>query len=217
MKYLDLFVLAIGVAAEPFPMFAFILLLVSRHGTRKGIAFIIGWLLSLVGVIAIVMFATGGKGLIPKSAPSVASICIKLVLGLILILWGFRLELHRHSPKNQKTPKWLQRLDGMHAVTAAGLGAFLQPWVVVAAGAAVIANAKWNQFTDYLTLFLFIVLSTSTFITMMIYALCWPQQATVNLARLRRWIETHRIQMEVGLVVVIGLYLVGFSIVQLVR
>jgi hypothetical protein len=39
---LNLVLIGLGIALEPFPLTAFILLLSSRKGTRKGLAFILG-------------------------------------------------------------------------------------------------------------------------------------------------------------------------------
>ena len=57
----DLVVIGLGITLEPFPVTAFILILSAENGTRKGLAFILGWLACLVAVIAAVVLVTGGK------------------------------------------------------------------------------------------------------------------------------------------------------------
>ena len=64
----DLLLLGLGITLEPFPLTAFILLLSAEKGTRKGLAFILGWLACLVVVIAAVVLATGGKPPAPNTA-----------------------------------------------------------------------------------------------------------------------------------------------------
>jgi threonine/homoserine/homoserine lactone efflux protein len=49
---LDLLLIGLGIALEPFPLTAFILVLSAEKGTWKGLAFILGWLACLVVVIA---------------------------------------------------------------------------------------------------------------------------------------------------------------------
>ena len=57
----DLLLIGLGITLEPFPITAFILLLGAEKGTRKGLAYILGWLACLVVVIAAVLAATGGQ------------------------------------------------------------------------------------------------------------------------------------------------------------
>ena len=57
----DLLLIGLGITLEPFPLTAFILLLSAEKGTRKGLAFILGWLACLVVVIAGVVLVTGGS------------------------------------------------------------------------------------------------------------------------------------------------------------
>jgi hypothetical protein len=66
----DLLLIGLGITLEPFPLTAFILLLSAEKGTRKGLAFILGWLACLVVVIAAVVLVTGGKPPAPNTAPS---------------------------------------------------------------------------------------------------------------------------------------------------
>ncbi len=58
---LDLLLIGLAITLEPFPLTAFILILSAEKGTRKGLAFILGWLACLVVVIAAVVLVTGGK------------------------------------------------------------------------------------------------------------------------------------------------------------
>ena len=56
---LDLLLIGLGITLEPFPLTAFILMLSAEKGTRKGLAFVLGWVACLVVVIAVVILATG--------------------------------------------------------------------------------------------------------------------------------------------------------------
>ena len=57
----DLLLIGLGITLEPFPLTAFILLLSAEKGTRKGLAFILGWLACLVAVIAAVVAGDRGQ------------------------------------------------------------------------------------------------------------------------------------------------------------
>ena len=57
----DLVLIAVGIALQPFRLSAFILILSTEGGTKKGLGFILGWLASLILVIAVVVLITGGS------------------------------------------------------------------------------------------------------------------------------------------------------------
>jgi Sap, sulfolipid-1-addressing protein len=57
----DLALLGLGIALQPFRLSAFILILSTKGGIRKGLGFILGWLACLVLVIAVVVLITGGR------------------------------------------------------------------------------------------------------------------------------------------------------------
>jgi threonine/homoserine/homoserine lactone efflux protein len=129
---LDLLLIGLGITLEPFPLTAFILILSAEKGTRKGLAFILGWLACLVVVIAAVILVTGGNPPQPNTAPSTAALAVKLALGVLLI--GLAVRQWRRMGRPRKPPAWMARLDRLSPWTAAGLAAFLQPWALVAAG-----------------------------------------------------------------------------------
>ena len=212
---LDLMLIGLGITLEPFPLTAFILILSSEKGTRKGLAFILGWLACLVVVIAAVILVTGGNPPKPNTAPSTAALAVKLALGILLILLAAR--QWRRMGRPRKPPTWMARLDRLSLWTAAGLAAFLQPWALVAAGAATVTQAKLSTPGDYLTLMLFCVLATSSFLYLELYAAFVPAAADARLKRLRTRLDTHRDQVIIGISLLLGFWLAGKSIYLLVR
>ena len=151
---LDLLLIGLGITLEPFPLMAFILVLSARKGIWKGLAFILGWLACLVAVIAAVILATGNHPPRPQTVPSTAALAVKLALGLVLILMAERQRRRMGRPR--KPPAWMARLDRVSLWGAAGLAAFLQPWTLVAAGAATITQAKLATAGSYLALIRFL-------------------------------------------------------------
>ncbi|HLN15434.1 MAG TPA: GAP family protein [Acidimicrobiales bacterium] len=165
--FLALTLIGVVVALEPIPLTAFILILSAEGGRKKGLAYILGWLLSLTLVIAAVILATGNQPPKPSTPPSTGILVGKLVIGLFLIYLAERQRRRMGRPR--KPPTWTARLDHLSLPLAAGFGIFLQPWAVVAAGAATVANAKLSGALDYLTLVYFVLLSTSTYLAMELY------------------------------------------------
>jgi Sap, sulfolipid-1-addressing protein len=206
----DLLLIGLGITLEPFPVMAFILILSPEKGTRNGLAFILGWLACLVVVLAAVILVTGGKPPRPSTAPSTAALAIKLALGILLILFAMRQGRRMGRPR--KPPTWMARLGRLSPWTAAGLAAFLQPWALVAAGAATITQAKLSSVGGYLTLMLFCLLATSSFLYLELYATFVPASASARIERLRIWLDTHRDQVTTVISLLLGFWLAGKSI-----
>src|SRR5271166_5675029 len=106
---LDLLLIGLGITLEPFPLTAFILILSAEKGRRKGLAFILGWLACLIAVIAAVFLATGNDPPKPQTAPSTATLAIKLALGVVLILVAVRQK--RRAGRPRKPAAWMSRVD----------------------------------------------------------------------------------------------------------
>jgi threonine/homoserine/homoserine lactone efflux protein len=211
---LDLMLTGLGIALEPFPLMAFILILSTKKGTWKGLAFVLGWLACLVAVIAAVLLTTGGKPPKPQTAPSTAALAIKLTLGIVLILLAARQRRRMGRPR--KPPSWMASLDRLSPWSAAGLAVFLQPWALVAAGAATVVQAKLSTGGDYVTLLLFCLLGTSSFLYLELYAVFAPVAATGRLERMRAWLDTHQDQVIILVFLLLGFWLAGKSIYLLV-
>jgi threonine/homoserine/homoserine lactone efflux protein len=211
---LDLLLIGLGITLEPFPLTAFILVLSAENGTRKGLAFILGWLACLVVVIAVVILATGNNPPKPQTAPSTAALAVKLTTGIVLILIAVRRRCQMGRPR--KPPAWMAGLNRLSLWAAAGLAAFLQPWTLVAAGAATVAQAKLTTAGSYLALVFFCLLATTSFLYLELYATFAPSAADARLQRLRAWLDTHQDQMIIVVCLLLGFWLAGKSIYLLV-
>jgi hypothetical protein len=213
MVVLDLILIGLAVTLEPIPITAFILILSAERGIIKGLVFVVTWLGSLVIIVAAVELATGGNPPRSQSDPSTAGLAIKLAVGIALVLVGIR--RHRRTGRPRKPPTWMKKLDHLSLWTVAGLSFFVQPWPLVAAGAATVIDAHVSSALDYLTLVLFCLLCSASIITMELYATFAPDAAQRRFDAVRTWIDTHRDQVIVVLSLLIGLWLMGKSLYQL--
>jgi threonine/homoserine/homoserine lactone efflux protein len=209
---LHLIIIGLAITLEPLTLVAFILILSAEKGVRKGLAFVLGWMACLVAVIAAVILLTGGKPPRPHTAPSTAALVVKALLGVVLLWVAYRQRKRMGRPRKQ--PGWMARLDHLSPWAAAGLGVFLQPWTLVAAGAATVVQAKLSTAGDWLTLVLFCLLATSSFLVMELYAAFSPEAANARLEQVRTWIDTHTDQVVLSLIV--GCFLLGSSIYLIV-
>jgi len=211
---LNLLLIGLAITLEPFPLTAFILVLSAERGIWKGLAFILGWLACLVVVIAAVIAATGNNPPRPQTVPSTAALAVKLAIGVVLIAIALRKRRQVGQPRKPAT--WMAKLDRLSLLGAAGLAAFLQPWTLVAAGAATILEAKLTTADSYLALIFFCLLATASFLYLEIYATFAGERADARLQRLRDWLNSHQDQVVIAVFLLIGLWLAGNSIYLLV-
>jgi threonine/homoserine/homoserine lactone efflux protein len=210
---LDLILIGLAITLEPIPLTTFILVLASKGGVRKGAAFIFGWLLSLAIVVALTLVVTGNKPPKPNTSPSLAALAVKILIGVVLVIIAVRQWRRMGKPKKpKKTPKWQTGIDNMSPLFAMALGPLTQPWGLVAAGVAVITEAKLSSWQSYIALFGFCVIATITYLVLEIYAGFRPEQTQTFLARTRTWIDAHTDQVIIVVSLVLGFWLIGKSI-----
>ncbi len=214
----ELLLIALVITLEPIPLTAFILVLASEGGVRKGAAFIFGWLLSLAAVVTLTVVATGNNPPKPNTAPSLGAIALKILIGVVLLVIGLRRRARLGRPKEPKNPpKWQTGIDNMSPWLVIGLGPLTQPWGLVAAGVAIIMEAKLSSWESYVGLVLFCLVATGLYLVMEIYAGFRAEKAQALMAGVRSWIDTHTDQVIIILSLGLGLWLVGKSIYQLVN
>jgi threonine/homoserine/homoserine lactone efflux protein len=214
---LNLVVIGVAVALDPLPLTAFLVVLPSRRGVRKGAAYVFGWLVSLAVVVTITVLATGNNPPKPSTAPSLAALAAKIVLGAVLVWIAVRHIRARGRPKPpKKPPKWQEHVDGMSPWFALGLAPALQPWVLIGAGAATVVEAKLSSWESFLALFLYCVLASSSYLAMEIYAIVRPAQSQALLSRARTWIDSHTDQVIVAGSLIIGFWLIADSLYLIV-
>jgi threonine/homoserine/homoserine lactone efflux protein len=209
--------IGLAVALDPLPLTAFLIVLPSARGVRNGAAFVSGWLVSLAIVVAVTVLATGDNPPRPATAPSVAVLAVKIVLGVVLVWIAVRHIRARGRPGPPKNPpKWQEHVDSMSPWFALALAPALQPWVLIAMGAATVVEAKVSGWQSFLALALYCVLASSSYLTMEIYAIARPAQSQALMASFRTWIESHVDQAIIAGSLIIGFWFIGDSIYLLV-
>jgi len=214
---LNLVLIGLAVALDPLPLTAFLIVLPSRRGTVKGAAFTFGWLVSLAIVVTVTVLATGNNPPRPATAPSLASLAVKIVLGVVLVVIAVRHIRARGRPKpHKKPPKWQEHVDSMSPWFALALAPTLQPWVLIGAGAATVVQAKLSSWQSFLALFAYCLIASSTYLAMELYAVFRPERSQAMLGRFRAWIDSHTDQGIIAGSLLIGLWLLGNSIYLIV-
>lgn len=214
---LSLVIIGIAIALDPLPLTAFIVVLASKRGAMKGAMFVLGWLLSLIAIVAGTLLVTGNKPPAPSTAPSTAALAVKILIGVVLVYFAARQRRRMGQPKKpKKTPKWQTGVDNMSPWYAMGLAPLTQPWGLLAAGVAVVVDAKVSSWQSTVALILFCLIASSSYIGMELHAWLRPEKSQAFLTRLRMWIDTHTDQVIIVLSLVVGLWLIGDDIYLLV-
>jgi len=209
---LNLVLIGLAVTLDPLPLTAFLIVLPSKRGTVKGAAFTFGWLISLAIVVAITVTATSNNPPKPSTAPSLASLAVRIALGAVLVWIAIRRERRRGQPKPpKKPPKWQEHVDSMSLWFAVALAPTLQPWALIGAGAATVVEAKLDNWASFLALFFYCVLASASYLAMEIYAVARPADNQAMLARFRAWIDNHTDQVIIVGSLAIGLWLIANS------
>ncbi len=214
---LDLVLIGLAITLEPIPLTAFLLVVASKGGVRKGAAFLFGWLLSLAVVVAVTVLVTGNKPPKPSTAPSLAALAAKILIGVVLVLIAVRQRRRMGKPKPpKKPPKWQTGIDNMSPWYAMGLAPLTQPWGLVAAGVATIVEAKLSSWESYLTLVLFCLVASGVYIALELYVGFRPEKSDALLTSVRGWIDSHTDQVIIIGSLVLGFWLIGKSVYLIV-
>jgi Sap, sulfolipid-1-addressing protein len=214
---LDLILIGLAITLDPLPLSAYMILLAAKGGVRKGAAFIFGWLASLAIVVAVTVLATGNSPPKSSTAPSLAALAVKIAIGVGLLGIAVRQRRKMGRPKKpKKPPKWQAGVDNMSPWYAIGIAPLLQPWGLIAAGAATVTQAHVSSVESALALFFFCVIASASYIVLELYAGFKPDEAQMLLKRIRTWMDTHTDQVIIVGSLILGFWLIGNSIYLIV-
>ena len=126
-----LLLMALALAAQPWSVLAGIILVATRGGLAKEVAYVVGWIAALSAVMAItVAMAPDTPSTSGSTATAAAEICLGLLLaGVLSVRW------RRTAGIPAPAPSWMGRLDAMPWILALVLGGFLPNYFIVVAAA----------------------------------------------------------------------------------
>jgi hypothetical protein len=233
LSWSTLLVLAITAAIAPFGLIAFSLVLATDRGTRNGVAFILGWITTVV-IICAVCIAVGGAVEVNEGGTSGdVTLGIQIGLGAVLLMLWVRRRVRAHlgisdaevpdaldpvavpepEPEPDKPPPaWQRRIASMGVVGAFVLGGALQPWPIMIAGGAEIAQGKIGDATAVLVAMLFAIGSAVGIIVLEVLALRSPGSAAARLDRIRAYVDHHRDSVISWALLIGGLWMIGRGI-----
>ncbi|NML52705.1 GAP family protein [Streptomyces sp. R302] len=217
---LDLLLIGLAVTLFPLPVMAFVLVLASPRGVRKGLVFILAWVACLVLVITLVLLLTGGEPPAPRSPPSVAALWVSLLFGVGLVGYGVhrwrRVRSGAVAPKAaEEDPADRTARKGASLWSAAALAVLLQPWGMVGAAAATVVHADLSEAGSVVALAAFCLVATSSLLAMELSMVFAPERSANALMGLHDWLRRHKEPAVIGVCLALGLWLISRGLYQL--
>jgi hypothetical protein len=210
---LNLLIIAAAISVDPLPLAGYLVLLPSKRGVVKGAAFLFGWLVSLGIVVAVTVTATGNNPPRAHTAPSLAALVVKIAIGAGLVVIAVRRRRRMGQPRPpKKPPKWQAGVDNMSPWYAMGLAPLLQPWGLIAAGAATVVQAKLSSPATFLALVGFCLLASGSYLGLELYSVFQPEKSEALLVAVRTWMNDHTDQAIVIGALVLGLWFIAQSL-----
>lgn len=140
---LTLGLLGLFLAVQPWSVLAAVLLATSRGGVTKNVTYAAGWL-CILGVVALATVSFY-PDLPERSATSRALAITEVSAGCVLAAWLLRRWQRASGPAPPSEPSWMGRVDGMSALAAFGLGAFLPSYIVVVGAVSEMLDSGLRQ------------------------------------------------------------------------
>jgi hypothetical protein len=204
--FLQLLALGLLTSVTPWGIVAVIVLLSAKSRPRGAIAFIAGWVTSilLIGGLIIGLY----RGTHSRSGASAANamLVVQLTLGVLLLTLATRKWSRRvAADPSAAEPKWLTTLDRMRPIVAFGFGMFWVNLVFVVAAAIAVADANLSRSSAVLA-YLFYALLATLGVAAILTVYCANQaRAQERLARMRSWLTLNNTAVVSAVIAAIGL------------
>jgi threonine/homoserine/homoserine lactone efflux protein len=214
----DVLPLAVAIAICPVPVIAAVLLVGSHRGVAKGLVFLLGWCVGLLGVGAVVLLFTGAADASDSGERAAWVDALVLGLGVVAVAAGLKQWHGRPRADGEAaTPAWMRTIDGFTIARAGLLGLALtalnpKNLVLTVAAAAEIAGAGLTASGQAAVLVGFVLLASAGVATPVALAVAMGERSREPLAGLRDWMARHNAAVMTVLLLVIGAKLIGDAI-----
>ena len=211
----EMALLGLAVAfTSPGSVVAVIVLLSMPQGLRRGLGFIIGWLIGIACIGVLVVFVAQSADFGSRStSPSRAASVVEVILGVLLIVWPLvALRRPRVVGSGPSAPAWLDRVEGVNWLVSIPVGALMLSYALSVAAMAEILKADLGATDDAVAIAVFALLSIVTVTAPLIVVLARPEKSAELLARLKEWLLHNSRGLVLVLLIAVGVFLVARGI-----
>ena len=226
----------LGVVLSPLAIMALVAVLVSRHPRANGIAYLLGWLLGLGGLLALFLWVFRSAAVHEQYEPPLWVPLVRLLLGLFLTgaaVWVYRQGKARiaamagaSSPRevvaaSPQLPGWLHSVETFRPGRTFLLGLALFVLNPVDASCAVIAalDISLADVTPAATIgvtVVFAALGTLPIAVPVLFVVARGVAARPALERLRTWVAGNTHVLNAAMLLVIGVLQLDKALTSLV-
>jgi Sap, sulfolipid-1-addressing protein len=199
-----LLLMALALAAQPYSVLAGIVLVATRGGVAKEVAYAAGWMVALSAVMAITVAMSPDT---PSTSGSTMAAAAEIVLGLALAAL-LAIRWRRTAGTTAPTPAWMGRLDSMPWILALVLGAFLPNYFIVVAAATEMLQVGLAGASLAVMGILFVLVASLGVAAPLGVLAVRREQAPEVYAGWRRWIMANNRAVTYGMGAVVAIVLV---------
>jgi threonine/homoserine/homoserine lactone efflux protein len=207
-------VIGLGLAVaftSPGSVVTMIVLLSMSAGLRRGVAFIVGWLLALLVLALLMVFVLHGQDFSSRhTTPSRVVSVVELVLGGLLVVGSWRVYRRpRQKQGPESPPKWLDRVDRTNWLIAVAVGALMLSYALSLAAVAEILKANVSAVDAAGAAFVFAVTSIVTVAAPVVVVVAAPKRSAEILASWKAWLLANSRSIALIALMVIGAVLIA--------
>jgi len=196
---------------SPGSVVTMIVLLSMSAGLRRGIAFIVGWLLALLVLALLMVFVLHGQDFSSKhTTPSRAFSAVELVLGGVLLVGSWRVYRRPREKKERvaSPPKWLDRVDRTHWLLGVAVGALMLSYTLSLAAVAEILKADVSTIKGVSAVLVFALASIVTIAAPVAVVVVAPERSAQVLESWKAWLLVHSRSIALIALMVVGAFLI---------
>lgn len=213
--------LPIGVAGaiSTVPLTATIVILLSPNQRRSSIPFLIGWIVGIAVMATVFALLAQVLPLSEKHQPQTAVGLAEILIGAAMEVLAFVQWRRRPRARTDSEPRWLRTVRGFGPWTSLGF-AFalsLRPKALLLSAAAGLAirGASLSGSEAAVAISFYTLITASTVIALVLFALLSPGRTQPWLERARDWTTQNSALIAILVLVLIGVFIVGNGLTRL--
>jgi threonine/homoserine/homoserine lactone efflux protein len=204
---------ALGVALNPFPIVAIVLLLASGS-RRSAIAFAVGWVAGLTALTTIALFVASNTEE-SDGTSSVLLDALQVVLGAALLWLAWR-KWHTRRRRGEvvEAPKWMSSVDSLAPLQALGLGAGLaginpKNFAFIVSATASITDLAEGRHDVITAGAVFVLLGSSAVLGLLLFAVIAGDRSTAPLDNVKQFMLDNNAVIIMVVLLLLGVKVLG--------
>jgi len=208
---------ALGIAISPVSIIAAILLLTSKQGTAKGLAYLAGWLAGLMTLVVALLVLVSSRG----STAVQFTAWVILSAGIILLIMAY-IQWRQRPPRDAEIAplEWLRAIPRTTSFMALSAGLFFSLFsvknlLIVTATAAVIGEAGLGMAGRITAVLIFVTVATLGIAVPAYIAFAQGERAKAILTDWEYRLSVHNVTITCIVLVTIAVQLLGAGLIRL--